>query len=473
MFLERHGGRAISGLPGGLAVVFAWGATVTLAQAQSVQFQLCQAQAPQAATEARIETNYRYPSSAVTRKPESTVCAAAWVQSPDIFNAIDICPFFISGCSADSSNTCNDNPEDWVTYDFFGARNWSDAFSSTLAWIQNPDVKIYSGVQGVEQWTRHKWWGWATPTRYEYMGVVERPVASQPGSFPKCYGMAYLVGFFNGVWTTRKHAEAGLKAMKARDFIGLTYRGAGVRYHAFYNQTGCSSTIVGCLEDVAEVFIQRSAELDGALERRWEYFWEQVTGQVTGGQSFTEQLRTRLVEGIQAFEDWIGALGTALLAKFTALAAQMLANPPTSSDTATHVADLVRYGQQAYRAVLVGHSQGNLFASAAKDGYLKYAREEGAAAGHDTGYVAAQVVHVAPASAVLQGPHVLAEIDLVINGLRRVDGTPVAVNTLGKDTMPVSSRDPTGHFFVETYLDPSRPARNAVKQLIQQSMDAL
>lgn len=180
-----------------------------------------------------------------------------------------------------------------------------------------------------------------------------------------------------------------------------------------------------------------------------------------------------MLNGAQALSQWLDTLASATLARITALSAQMLASPPTAVDTANHVADLVGHGQQGYRAVLVGHSQGNLFAGAAYEGYLAHARQAGAAAGQDTGYVAANIVHVAPASAVLRGPHVLAEIDVVIEGLRRVDGTPVAVNTLSADVMPRSPVDLSGHRFVETYLDPQRGAREVIKQLITQSMEAL
>lgn len=332
---------------------------------------------------------------------------------------------------------------------------------------------MHSGLQGVEQWTRHRHWTWGEKEKYAYLGVVEQPFTTSPSDYPRCYGMAYLVGLFNGVWNTELDAESNVKAIRADAFIGPSHQGAPIKYHLFYNQTGCSRSGVACLEDLAEVFIQRSAELDGLLERRWEYFWEQVTGRAQSEQSFTESLRLRVLNGDRALALWLDTLGNALLAKITALAAQMLASPPTATDTGTHVAELVKHGQQGYRAVLVGHSQGNLFVNAAYEGYLSHAREAGAAAGQDTGYVAAQIVHVAPASATLRGPSVLAEIDVVINGLRYYDGTPVAANTLSRDVMPPSPIDKSGHRLVETYLDPQRRARGDIKQLILQAMDIL
>lgn len=56
-------------------------------------------------------------------------------------------------------------------------------------------------------------------------------------------------------------------------------------------------------------------------------------------------------------------------AKITALSA-LRENPPTTQDTAGHTAQLIAAGQRAQRAVLVAHSQGNLFVNAAYDAYL-------------------------------------------------------------------------------------------------------
>ena len=85
-------------------------------------------------------------------------------------------------------------------------------------------------------------------------------------------------------------------------------------------------------------------------------------------------------------------------------------------------------------------------------------------------YVAAKVVHVAPASPTLRGEHVLADIDLVINGLRiQGPGTVAPINL----NLPASKRDLSGHTFEGTYLDPTRPSRERVKALIETALDAL
>lgn len=475
MIVEHMGARRCWPLRIGLSALAGLASLGAAAQVTPLRYQHCETEKPASNAIHRLETNYRYPPAATTRSLQGVTthrCEPAWVQSQDIFDATTTCNFYVSGCSLDASNGCTDNPEDWYDLDFLGAVQWSQFFEES-ALPGMPEVKLHSGLQTVEQWTRHRWWGWASPARYAYLGVVERSFIDTPSAYPRCYGMAYLVGLFNGVWNTKKAAESGMKAIQANAFIGPSHQGAPIKYQLFYNQTGCSRSGVACIEDLAEVFIQRSAELDGLLERRWEYFWEQVTGRAATQDSFTTSLLLRVQNIDRAMALWVQALDHALMAKITALAAQMLASPPTAADTGTHVANLISHGQQGYRAVLVAHSQGNLFVNAAYEGYLAHSREAGAAAGQDTGYVAAQIVHVAPASATLRGPSVLAEIDIVINGLRYYDGTPVASNTLSRDVMPPSPVDKSGHRLVESYLDPQRRAREDIRQLIIQAMDLL
>jgi hypothetical protein len=58
-----------------------------------------------------------------------------------------------------------------------------------------------------------------------------------------------------------------------------------------------------------------------------------------------------------------------LLAKITAPSIALLDNPPTAQDTAGHTAQFIAAGQLAERAVLVAHSQSNLFVSTAYDAW--------------------------------------------------------------------------------------------------------
>lgn len=442
------------------------------AEIASINYQLCQEKEVGAASQT-ILSNYRYPKAAGTRRFSQLTqrCEAAWsVEGFHNLKAFD-CGWEVLDCKQ-VDGTCQwAANDDWMIYGFLGESSWQDKPTYESAWYGNPKIKVHSIVPGVQKWVGYRW-NVLNEGPFP-SGVVERQNVSTAGKGPNCYGMAYLIGFFNGVWNTRKDAEDGLGDIEDPSFIGPSYLGSPIRYHLFYNQTGCDRAGASCLEDLAEVFIQRSDELDGIFKRRWEYLWEQITGESQARGSLTDLLRNRITSGAQALVQWLDALKNASLAKIVSLMARLVSSPPTAADTANHVAELVRSGQQAYRAVLLAHSQGNLFANAAYRGYLAHSRQAGAAAGQDTNYVAAQVIHVAPASAELYGPHVLAETDLVIEGLRRVDGTPIAVNTLRRDEMPISSADPSGHKLVSTYLNPERPTHGIIKALIVKALNDL
>ncbi len=103
--------------------------------------------------------------------------------------------------------------------------------------------------------------------------------------------------------------------------------------------------------------------------------------------------------------------------------------------------------------VLIAHSQGNLFVNSAYDGLRS---------SHSDTKVG--VVHVAPASPTLRGEHMLADIDLVINGLRVQGINTVASNNI---SLPTSKNDLSGHTLVGTYLDAARAAREKVNGVVQ------
>ena len=109
--------------------------------------------------------------------------------------------------------------------------------------------------------------------------------------------------------------------------------------------------------------------------------------------------------------------------------------------------------------MLVAHSQGNLFVNRAYDDLL--ASRSG---------VVAQVVHVAPASPTLRGEYTLADIDVVINGLRATGMNSVPTISI---SLPFSSSDRSGHSFEPTYLDKSRAADANIRQKLEASLNAL
>ena len=139
--------------------------------------------------------------------------------------------------------------------------------------------------------------------------------------------------------------------------------------------------------------------------------------------------------------------------------AQLMSHSPTAQDAAAHLAKLLALADEGDSFALVAHSQGNLFVNLAYDG-LKANRSN----------VPVKVIHVAPASPTLRGPHLLADIDQVINGLRNFGFDTVPPINLW---LPMSSADLSGHALVGTYLDATRQARAKVKALIDAALDAL
>jgi hypothetical protein len=155
--------------------------------------------------------------------------------------------------------------------------------------------------------------------RHEYVSICDHELLRRCLRHVS-HGAVYLVGLFNGVWNSEQDAQTGLRAIKSDSFIGPRHRGAPIRYRLFYNHSGCSAGRGTCLEDLAETFAQRSAELDGLLARRWELFWEQVSGRAAAPESFTGLLSSRVLSSAHAFIEWRNALSDSILARITSLA---------------------------------------------------------------------------------------------------------------------------------------------------------
>jgi hypothetical protein len=265
-----------------------------------------------------------------------------------------------------------------------------------------------------------------------------------------------VVGFFNGVWNTRDQADDGLRALK--ELIGLTYKNTELNYQNFYNQTGSNNGNTA-LQDIAEVFIQRGKELNGVLGNRWEHFWELLTGRYTASNSLTGTLQSGLGADGLVLGQLLDATFNAMLGNILSWVSQLLSNPPTEADMASQLSKLNGLADEGNAFLLIAHSQGNLFVNPAYDGLRS---------SHPN--TPAGVVHVAPASPTLRGDHLLADIDLVINGLRVQGLTSVpSVNI----NLPVSKSDASGHTLVGTYLDAARTARERVLGMVQHALDAL
>lgn len=268
-----------------------------------------------------------------------------------------------------------------------------------------------------------------------------------------CNARGYTVGFFNGVWNTNTldGAQSGLNAMRA--LIGDTYNSEPVEYALFYNNTGSTVDATGA-QDVAEVFIQRAREFDasGELGKRFEYFWEAVSD---GSKPFF----TRLWETYTAEASLVEGFYTSVITKAMAGWSLLLSNPPTAVNYAEHRLQLDTLAAEGQKLLLVAHSQGNLFVNQAFD----YVQPK-------VGASSVAALHIAPASTTLRGDWVLADIDVVINGLRvQGVGSVPDVNL----TLPFSTADLSGHTLMGTYLDSGRAGLTRVSDMAQSALAGL
>ncbi|MDP3465786.1 MAG: hypothetical protein Q8R86_08465 [Sulfuricurvum sp.] len=262
---------------------------------------------------------------------------------------------------------------------------------------------------------------------------------------------SYTLGFFNGVWNTEQQADKGLKALS--QLVGDTYNKEPVNYKTFYNHTAPGYDVLG-LQDVAETFIQRAAEIDasGEFGKRFEYFWEFMG---SSEPTFIDKIKGIFPNAVSLFDSFY----TLIMGKLTSIISYFLSNPPTETDYASHNAKLDALAADGQKLMLVGHSQGNLFMNHAYDHILP-----------TVGADRVKAAHIAPASPTLRGDYVLANIDLVINALRIQGVTSVPVNNLDINASRV---DVSGHTLIGTYLDPTRDGRGQVKTMIVGEMGKL
>lgn len=289
-----------------------------------------------------------------------------------------------------------------------------------------------------------------------YGRTVGQMVGSHRGPFAECYRGKSSIAFANGISTTQIVSIETLKKLKNE--FNEKYNDTPLKYDLLYNKTSCREVAKGsCFADLAEVFAQRQTELNESVRDRWEFFWDVLSGRHQNPNSITGGI-IESAGGIgSAFGKLMTGLDMALRNKAIQLTAALYQQPVDEDGILTHIRTLRENASSGISTTIVAHSQGNLFAN-----ILKYRVSA-------TYYPPIYFVHVAPPTAKLNGGYVLTDIDVVINGIRNlIPGSVPAANVL----TPNSLVDITGHGFLETYLDRSRPAYHMVRKLIADTLDA-
>ncbi|MCU0952532.1 MAG: hypothetical protein MUC68_16120 [Burkholderiaceae bacterium] len=239
---------------------------------------------------------------------------------------------------------------------------------------------------------------------------------------------SYRVVHINGIRTTQEQAERNVIAL--RDGYGSRFRSSQLSYHLGYNPTG------GLLPDLAQVLAQKQAEFPGAtIVQMLRYLLVGVGGSLPS--ALVNQLATY-------WAGWVNGNGSSY---------------NTYSDGALwQLVETVRaHAMPDRRVLLVPHSQGNLYANRVVEiitsepapGWWRPVPEKSIG-----------IVGVATPAAYVAGQrsshklHLTSSNDLIINGLR--NGAPPLtgpqVVLMPNIDIALSTADPTGHGFRETYL---------------------
>jgi len=286
--------------------------------------------------------------------------------------------------------------------------------------------------------------------------------------------LGYTVAFFNGVGNTYGDALTSMHATQAaiRESQNTTsdvYDSEDVAYEVMYNTTAAQSANAfspvntTILQDIAEVFVQRARELDpsGTVGNNFFYmFWEWMDGPP---QNYSNRIGNSTLSN-NFFVNFVDAAVTAAAGALGRLAG---AQAPTDADYAQQMAQLTADAAAGRKLLMVAHSQGNLFVNHSYDAILP-----------TISAARAKVVHLAPASVTLRGDYELSGNDLVINGLRLVNGFASIVDS--NILPPVAAVDASGHGYSEIYLSADltdaqsgRPDRAIVKDKFAAALQAL
>lgn len=252
---------------------------------------------------------------------------------------------------------------------------------------------------------------------------------------------SFKIYFGNGVMNTPTDWVASRQELQAA--IGTVHQGVPIKYANAYNPSA------GLLHDLRTVFAQKISE-DPSLS------WRLLASTWLGVASDKGAWRLhKIKDTIRAIEKKSAALrNNALEKSYTYVDAKVIDHVAAFTD------DIVTHGK---RVLVVGHSQGGLYANAAyrllhQNPAIKPGSFAVAGVGTAADFVAGN------------GAYVTSDADMVINALRAL----VAPSTLAANlSVPLHINDLSGHSFIHTYLNAQYSGRDAVVAMAGAALDKL
>ncbi|MDA3669997.1 hypothetical protein PFF91_28780 [Burkholderia cenocepacia] len=250
----------------------------------------------------------------------------------------------------------------------------------------------------------------------------------------------YEIVYSNGILNNAGNIIDGRNALSS--MIGAKFNGTTVYYGVNPNESD------GFLSDLITVYSQKLSE-----NPAWS--WEMLS-RVAGG--FTQGIAPDIVSTIQnLIGDVEKQTSSSLNAKFQEKYSYV---DDRVSDAVLQLTDAII--DKGRRVLLVGHSQGNLYANATHR--LVYTNPK-------IKYGNLKVVGVANVAAFVAdgGEYVTSSSDLVVKALRYAIPQTLPSNV----DAAFNPDDLSGHLFLETYLNPGFSARAAILAMIQRALPNL
>lgn len=265
-----------------------------------------------------------------------------------------------------------------------------------------------------------------------------------------CRDTGITVGFFNGVNTSPSAVNRALEALEKFTRI-RSIQDEPINFEVLYNPTNG-------LEDFVETFDQRLKEQNKILANRFELFFSAQRGNgpwwssIINVLSSTDNILTDIFNDFTAFS----------IKQLTSI----IANPPTALVYKEHQLKIDKWILNGQKMLFIAHSQGNLFANVAYKYVINKVSSD-----------SVKVIHIAPASPTLNGEYTLADLDLVINGLRLVGSVPNITshipNPLSRPAGLNGNKDILGHGLTEIYINPKLDISNRIKEQIDDALNNL